>query len=828
MWRRIRPRVSGASPVQGRQAVQELAGLGRGQGPQGLLGQPALGVGNRVAAGDQDLAHACRPQQGAEHEAGGLVQEARAAQGQVVLEVVQHQQDPVIGEQGLELGEPHLVRQLGIQQQGADLGDPALQQHELGAQGQGQLPESEASHRGAHRPAVLRQAGHDAPGQRALAHPADAADQHPRPAAQPLDHPRVVAQHPGDPAERRPAANELVHPQQGHDPHGGQRGLRGGRFLGQPVVDEGALLRRGEQGRGGVLGDQTRVALAPRQGLAPLLLHLPPGMGQGAAGQGGLAAAQVLVEGPGQAGGVPIRDTGLHGDDERQSLGQQALGEAPRLGAPAVGVAGAAETGGEKDQGRAPSVRAQAGGQLPRGDGDGAAVLVLQLDEARTAVAREVDDMVGTRENRLANLVRVADLQDLDLRIAILASPVDGVEDGRELALVVEHGVPGAVLVRRAECDQDAQGSRQGVHRDRRDAHGTALHQDAGLEGGDAPVRKPGHLEGQGQEIGVGLDLHPEGLSGRGGGVEHGGERGAHRAGQHGLTEDLPQACQVPIPLGRGLLDAHAADAGQGGPQEFAIGAAQGGIKARGLGGPRLAVQLRADLEPVPFRLLQSDMQPPLPSRGAHRAQPRLAAAPVDGVDQALQVLARHPGAGAQQLGHRGIQVQHHRDDRLAVLDGLVGQGADLVADPGLLQGSLGEEDQPHLALRQPLVDAGDDVIAGGDLPGVHPGVDPGRRKPLARPPSPAACPRSCGCRRPGYGSVIAPPFGPRRDPSHPSRGDYRWWPSAPAEEPLLKRTRQPVRPVPCRFGGDAFSSRTATAYPNSSSLSASAPSGRR
>jgi hypothetical protein len=123
---------------------------------------------------------------GVEAQPGGLVEEGLAAQGQVVLEVVQHQQDPVVGEQALELLQADRVREPLSQQQITDAGELRV------------CLDAEPA------------------GQGALPHPADAPDQHPGPAAEGFGHPWVVPQQAGDAPQGEMAADQLVHAQHGH------------------------------------------------------------------------------------------------------------------------------------------------------------------------------------------------------------------------------------------------------------------------------------------------------------------------------------------------------------------------------------------------------------------------------------------------------------------------------------------------------------------------------------------------------------------------------------------------------------------------------------
>ena len=91
--------------------------------------------------------------------------------------------------------------------------------------------------------------------------------------------------------------------------------------------------------------------------------------------------------------------------------------------------------------------------------------------------------------------------------------------------------------------------------------------------------------------------------------------------------------------------------------------------------------------------------------------------------------MKRNVNARAEQLGNRGVRFQQHGDDTLALFDGLLRQAIDLSFDPLAFSGGFREEDQAQLAGRKTFVDGLDEVIAGEDLPLVHPGFDAFRRE---------------------------------------------------------------------------------------------------
>ena len=96
--------------------------------------------------------------------------------------------------------------------------------------------------------------------------------------------------------------------------------------------------------------------------------------------------------------------------------------------------------------------------------GDRAAVLVLQLEHARRAMAGEVQHVVGVVLDRLADLIWVADLEDAHLDVLVTLRRLDRVEDRLQLALLVEHRRPRLLLVRRADRDKDLERPGQRRH----------------------------------------------------------------------------------------------------------------------------------------------------------------------------------------------------------------------------------------------------------------------------------------------------------------------------------------------------------------------------
>ena len=124
------------------------------------------------------------------------------------------------------------------------------------------------------------------------------------------------------------------------------------------------------------------------------------------------------------------------------------------------------------------------------------------------------------------------------------------------------------------------------------------------------------------------------------------------------------------------------------------------------------ALVIDANLEPV-----HACFRPPLPQR-------RRRAAVLDRLDQPIHVLDGHPRQRPQERRHPGVLADLDRDQGLAFLDARVDEVGNLGADPLALPGSGGDEDEPDVALLQPAVDRGHEVISAADLLLVDPGVD--------------------------------------------------------------------------------------------------------
>jgi len=91
-----------------------------------------------------------------------------------------------------------------------------------------------------------------------------------------------------------------------------------------------------------------------------------------------------------------------------------------------------------------------------------------------------------------------------------------------------------------------------------------------------------------------------------------------------------------------------------------------------------------------------------------------------DGVDIADET----PGEGAEQGRDLDPGIDLDRDDQLAFRDARVGQVGGFGADPHVLQGATGENDDGRVGFIEAGVDGGDDIVARADLTSIPPVVD--------------------------------------------------------------------------------------------------------
>ncbi len=423
------------------EAQEQLAGLPGGQRADRDLVQVVVAVRDGVAARDQELAavhglhqphHACRCR------VVGLAVPARHAQ--VVFEVVEHQQDPLCLQQAaherlsLLVVAPRVGQPLGWHMRRVAL------EHRRG-QLAPELAQAERSGDRDDHPILFAQAGHDAPGERALAHAADAGQAHPL---------ALVPQHPQRPPQERSPAHQVADAKLRHGPgHGRERGALE-RLLVEIVVDDGGLGTAAEERGGRVLGLPAAGRVAVGAVLGALGLEHPPRHRQRPAGGGTHAQAQLAVERARQLAGVSVAHPRLHRQHHRHAALEQAQGQADGLA-----VTGATVARRQEHQRQRPSAVGDGVGQR-RGRGrDGPALFVLELDDASAAVPRQVQHVVLVAGQGSADLVRVTDFEEGHLRGAELHPPLDRVEDELDFVLEVQRCAAALTFVWRPHGDQD-------------------------------------------------------------------------------------------------------------------------------------------------------------------------------------------------------------------------------------------------------------------------------------------------------------------------------------------------------------------------------------
>src|ERR1700678_3613292 len=104
------------------------------------------------------------------------------------------------------------------------------------------------------------------------------------------------------------------------------------------------------------------------------------------------------------------------------------------------------------------------------------------------------------------------------------------------------------------------------------------------------------------------------------------------------------------------------------------------------------------------------------------------------GIRDGVDLVDPTPREWPQQRRYIGVVAHAYRDEDLASRDARIGQEANFSPDPVTLAGVGREDNQSRVRLLKPLVDLGDDVIAGPDHPLIEPCVDstfaqrPGKR----------------------------------------------------------------------------------------------------
>ena len=449
-----------------------------------------------MAAGEQQPAPAGRRQQQLQVGGGVAVEKGFPTHAQVALEVVEHQQQRFLGQNLLQQPQPQLLVQAVLPQ---GLGQGPQGRASRQGQGQTQLPadrqQIKATAVAGDQPAVVRQSLHHPPGHTALAHPADAAQQHaPRcPVAQPA---QAEAQLPAP-------AHQITDRQLGHGAEQRWRGRRPQRLLVGAQIRQGPFLARPIEGGGGGLRQGVGQGGSLLQPLQPLGLQLLSRCGQGAAGQHGFTAAEVAVEGAGQVGGIAVAHRGLHRHHAGDARLDQGLGQAgggARFNAAVTAV--------EHHQGQGAAQRTQRGHQQLRRDRHRLAEFILQLQRPGGAVTAEVKHVVGIGGDRGGDLLGMAHLQNLHRHVVVPLGRFHGIEDVLQLPLVVEQRGAGA-LIRSTHRHQHLQRPRQRWQRRRGRGGQSAAQQHCGPQGEQASISQRQHFIGQPQQLRIlRLDLH--------------------------------------------------------------------------------------------------------------------------------------------------------------------------------------------------------------------------------------------------------------------------------------------------------------------------------
>ena len=79
---------------------------------------------------------------------------------------------------------------------------------------------------------------------------------------------------------------------------------------------------------------------------------------------------------------------------------------------------------------------------------------------------------------------------------------------------------------------------------------------------------------------------------------------------------------------------------------------------------------------------------------------------------------------GLQQRRNPDALADDYGNQLFRFFDPGMGEGAHLRLHPPAFPGMLGKGDYPCIRLIEPLIDAGDDVVAGADFPFIEPRVD--------------------------------------------------------------------------------------------------------
>ena len=738
-------RVGGAQRGEPLDQLAHVAVGERADGDRRHQAREAVVVGrrHRVARRDQEAAAPRRAQEAPEVARQIGIAKRGAARREVGLEVVEHEHERRLGERLGHQRQPRGVVVLAREPcaerpMGLDLA--AAQREADRVDHRAQIPAPDVIGEDV---AILGEPPHRATGDRALADAADADQRHGlRPdqivAARRLAGPRGP-EHPQRAAQLAAPADQLVLAELRHLAVERVDRRRRERLLGAAVLDQRTLEAGDQHGRGGVLGERERLVAAAGDRRLARALEVAPGPGQRVAHQDALAACQVLDEGAGQGSAVGVADRGLHRDHRRHAAAQQLFGEAgsgrARVGGAVAGVeehrgrraAGGLQRVGERDD------RPRVAGFAPGRHRDRVALLVVELEHPRQAVAGQVQEVVLVAAQRRGDRRRIARLEDPDLRRAGLHR----VEDVGQLALVIERVAPGLALVGRADRHQDLERTRQRPRQRPRQRTRPPQHAHRRLTHHQA-IAQPQRLERQRDELGIAAVEHQ--LDGRArraaGPVEQRRHLRAHRRREAQRRQLAAQGDDRRLAL-RALVGQRAAT-GDRRPEALAERRAQleeprrqRRVRARP---DRGAVDRREDVDRIAgAHELDADRvdQPRADQRLLRRPHPAVR----DRIEQPLEVVDRDPGQRLQELGDRRPRPQRHRDDQLAVLDHRVGERVDLEAHPRRHRRMLGEHDHGHVARCQARVDPRHDAVAGPEVLLVVPGPDAARLQRLHQRP---------------------------------------------------------------------------------------------
>jgi hypothetical protein len=438
-------------PPQSGQALHELARLGVAQRPDGDLAQPGLGVGNRIAARDQQPPARRTARELFEKDADVSVAIRAAADHEVLFEVVEDEQHGVLGESCTEEPEAYGFIEVVRGQHARALAQlRAIGLDERRPDGDRDSAEVETPAVRGDRPAPFFDTLHHASGDRTLPNPAHPGEN--RAGIPPLG----VAQRAQRLAQLLPPPDQIVDAQlRDRTRHLVHRPLSEWNLV-EREVRERRFLTCDVERSGRVFGLGLVKRRASLNALDSLALELLARLGERAAGDGRLAAREVFVERAGELRRVVVAHRRLHGQHRGDAGAEQRLGEARRLLLLHAAVARAQEYQRQRLAGAAERID-----ELARRDVHGPAILVFELEQARAAVTREMEDVVRIALDRLGDHVRMADLEDPNLHVLVPLRLLHGVEDVLKLLLVVEHRGAGVPLVRSADRGEDFDRSRE-------------------------------------------------------------------------------------------------------------------------------------------------------------------------------------------------------------------------------------------------------------------------------------------------------------------------------------------------------------------------------